>query len=228
MKTLKLLSVAMAALVALPSFSFSMSSDGIVGPPASKISDATVRTSRLGQDGASVVQEGHSRYTEPTIRKNTYTCADLGGTPVATQAGLSATTPALTLWNPAGSGVNLIVNTATVGFTTLSGTTTFVLGVSTGVQTAPTATTTGQVMNNLIGNGASPLGQCYRVATLNAAPLMARVIGSQGGGTNTGTSMLIDHVDGELAIAPGELLTIQTLTSAATIVASFSWEELAQ
>lgn len=226
------LAILLAAVLALPSFSSAMSADGIVGPPSSKMSDATARAQRLSQDGSVVNQDGHSRFQELSLRGNGYHCADLGGTPVTTQAGLSATTPALTLWNPVGSGVNLVVNTASVGFTTIAATATFMLAVSTGVQSAPVTVTTAFVTNNKIGSASTPLGQCYRVATLANAPFMVRVMGTVGNGVNATSSaeaigQLIDRVDGELVITPGELITVQT-TAAAAVLAAFSWEEVSQ
>lgn len=228
----KLSALVVAAALSLPSLSWSMSSDGVVGPPSGKMNDATVRAMRLSQDGSPVTQDSHSRFLESSIRGNSYTCADLGGTAVATQAGLSATTPALVVWNPAASGVNAVINTASVGFTVIAATATFMLAVSTGVTTAPTATTAGQLFNNLIGSARTGQVACYRVSTLAVAPLMARVIGTVGMTANGNSAaqsegQLIDRVDGELVLAPGELVTIQT-TAAATVLGSITYEEVTQ
>jgi hypothetical protein len=120
-----------------------------------------------------------------------------------------------------------VVNTHTVGFTVNASTTVFMLAVTT---SAPTVTTAATVYNNVIGTGRSPLGQCYRVATLSGNPFMIRIEGTtaiSASAAGAGLGQFTDHIDGEIVLPPGVGLVPQT-TAAATILATFGWEEVAQ
>ncbi len=181
---------------------------------------------RLNRSGDIVVSQGHGKYLEAVLDGNVYIGANLGGTPVTTQAGLSATTPALTLHNPVGSGVYLSLLTVTVDITTSPAAAAgLMLAYNLKSAAAPTATTLAQVTNALIDNGKLPIGQCYRISTLAAAPLAFRYIGGSTGANAISGIQLIDNIDGEVIILPGVVVSIQG-TSAAAILASFSWEEI--
>src|SRR5476651_1315624 len=77
-----------------------MQTSGIVGPQVK--ADGSEFILRGGKTGALGAQDVHARYQEAVYRGNVYGAANQSG--VVTQAGLSATTPVLTLANPAGSG----------------------------------------------------------------------------------------------------------------------------
>src|SRR3990167_2117669 len=73
---------------------------------------------KVDAEGVVLVKQSTAKYEHSVSEGNVFTGANLLGTPVTTQAGLSATTPALTLYNPVGSGVNLVLLTVTVDITT--------------------------------------------------------------------------------------------------------------
>lgn len=229
MKTLsKILGVVLAGLLAgSPNVVWGAAAEGLVGPITS--SDGAVAAHRFGRDRALIVQEGHGRFQELSVRGNAYTGMNAAGTTVTTQAGLSATTPALTLWNPVGSGKNLVLNTVSVVVSTSGASTVdFILAYST--SGAPTATTKAQVQQNLIGSFAQPVGQIYSIATLVAAPQAIRYMGTLFGAAGVAVVTpfyfpLVDHVDGEIVVGPGSLITLQT-SAAIPVLASFTWEEV--
>ena len=212
----------------LPSASWALDPiQGKVGPQV--LNDGSQGSLRQGRDATAIVQEGHARFAEAALRGNTYTCSNPAGSAVTTQSGLSVTTPALVVWNPIGSGVMVALNTVTATYTSVTSTTTFILAVSTGPQSAPATVTNGNLFNNKIGSAILGQAQCYRVSTLQAAPLAIRYFGVAGTGNGvagmaSSFGTVVDHVDGEVILAPGELATIQT-SSAATILSSISFEE---
>jgi len=152
--------------------------------------------------------------------------ANLGGTPVATQAGLSATTPALTLYNPVNSGVNLVLLTVTVGVTAdPAAESVLMLAYNSSTAAAPTATTDATMVSSLIGTTTAPKGRCYRVATLAAAPVAFRFLGSVLAAASTSTFTIIDRINGEVVIPPGGCISIQA-TSAISVLTSYTWKEV--
>ena len=172
--------------------------------------------------------ERSAHYQSAVLRGNVYIGADLGGTSVTTQAGLSATTPALTLYNPVGSNTNLVLWIVDAGVTAAPAAAAgFMIAVSSVSTPAPTATTAATVISVKTGGLANPVGQCYRVATLASAPLMIRYLwGTTGAAAISGVPYSY-NLDGSIVVVPGEAISIQT-TSAAAVLASFTWEEVPQ
>ncbi len=67
--------------------------------------------------GALVTTDGHARFQEAVLNGNVWYGANLGGTGVTFQAGLSATSPVLSLFNPVNSPVYLSIWHADFAFT---------------------------------------------------------------------------------------------------------------
>ena len=195
-----------------------------VGPQV--VGDGSVTLPRLTKDGTASVADAHGRYQEAVYRGNVFIGANLGGTPVTTQAGLSATTPALTLYNPANSGKLGVLISVTVDITSSPAAAAgLMLAVNAPTAAAPTATTLATQQNAYTSNLSTPSLSCYRIATLAAAPVAIRFIGGTTGAAAIGGVQLVDHVDGEIIVGPGVALSIQS-TSAAAILTSFAWEEI--
>lgn len=194
-----------------------------VGPQ--QLQDGSPNTGRSGKTGETVVGFAHARHYEAVVRGNVFIGADLGGTPVTTQAGLSATTPALTLYNPVGSIFNLVLLTVTIAITsTPGGAAGLMLAYNLPTAAAPTATTNATIQNALTSSLATGVGQCYRIATLATAPLALRFMGGPTGASITG-GQWVDNVDGGIIVGPGVALSIQT-TAALALLAGFVWEEV--
>jgi hypothetical protein len=190
------------------------------------LGDGVPTTARGGKTGELSVGDAHARFFEAASRGKLFIGADLGGTSVTTQAGLSATTPALTLYNPANSGVWLVLVTVTVDITAAPAAAAgLMLAVNAPTAAAPSSVTNATIQNALTSNVSTGIGQCYRIATLAAAPLAIRFIGGTTGAAAIGGVQLIDDVGGGIIVGPGVALSIQA-TSAAAIVASFTWEEV--
>jgi hypothetical protein len=161
---------------------------------------------------------------------------------VTPAVGLSATTPALTLYNPINSTVNLVLWALEVAPTTAQAALTAVMlaynGVNlAGAATAPASVTNANITNAVLALGTSgsatavttqgAQGQCYRVATLSAAPIAFRYSMVLGYSSAVGTYLAVcrDPIDGAIVIPPGVAISVQA-AAATPIVASFVWEEI--
>jgi hypothetical protein len=142
---------------------------------------------------------------------------------------LTATAVTLTLFNPAGSGKNLVLMQTTVAIVTATTAGFLVYAINGTVgQAAPSATTplASGIQNALVGGGASPVGAVYSAATLPAAPVARRVLAGIISTTPGGVHTIVDNVDGAIVLGPGMALTVQGVTSNATGVISYLWEEV--
>ena len=225
---MKMLKVVLAGVTALslPSISFSATADGLVQAGRNISVGSIASPYRATQDGSIGNQETHAKFQQAVRDGNVYTCANPQATAVTTQAGLSVTTPALTLYNPAGSGKNLVLIEDTLALNAApAAADIFSLAYSSG---APTTTTTATLINNLItpsNISVVPTGLCYRISTLNTTPVAFRYLGQVTGATTLTQPIYTDVVDGKVIVGQGMAITFQT-TSAAAIVGSFTWEEI--
>jgi hypothetical protein len=191
-----------------------------------ELSPGAVSDLRMGRSGELISSQGHAPYKEAVTSGKVWIGANPAGTIVTTQAGLSATTPALTLFNPIGSGVNLVLQTVTIGITAApAASATLMLAYNLANATAPATTTLANVTNALLTTNGQPIGQCYRIATLATAPIAFRYLGGTTGAAAIESTNLIDHIDGEIIIPEGVAISVQS-TSEAAILASFVWEEI--
>lgn len=182
---------------------------------------------RAGQQSQAVIQ-AHGRYLDAALRGNLYFGANALGTPVTTQAGLSATTPALTLYNPQGSGVLLALYGVTIDVTTSPAAACgFALAANDPTAAAPSSVTNATIYNALSPGGpAVGAGRCYRIATLAAAPVAFRMLGGVTGASAISGVLLDVDLGGSVVIPEGGCVSIQS-TTAAAIIAQFLWEEIA-
>ena len=216
----------MTALL-LPSISFGMSADGLVQSGRNLAVGTVAAPVRATQDGSLGIQETHAKFQQAVRDGNVYTCSNPQATAVTTQAGLSATTPALTLYNPVGSGKNLVLIEDTIGLNAApAAASIFSLAYSIG---APTSLTAANYANNLLTPTsvavAPPAGACYRISTLAATPVAIRYLGQVTGASTLTQPIFTDVVDGKIIVGQGMAITFQT-TTAAAIVGSFTWEEI--
>lgn len=206
-----------------------MEVQGIVGPVS--LADGTGRIFRQTRTGGQVVSDEHARFYEATVRQNVYTVANQAG--ITTQAGLSATTPALTLYNPAGSGVvGVLIYAGFVASVAFAAASVIWLGANTTLSaTAVTGTLTTAHRNGLLGGGTGNKVQSLLAATLPAAPV---AIASLGVGL-TGAITTIPSIstsgryfDGGIILYPGSALSFQTSTAsgASGFFGEFIWEEV--
>ena len=198
---------------------------------AKKTSDGSVEPVRGDITGATVVTQGHAAYQEAVLRGSVYGVANQTG--VTSQAGLSATTPVLTLYNPLGSGKNCVIWYAGATFTVVfAAVAAIYLAVGTDVQSAAvTGTLTATHRNMKLGMAQSPTARTLLAATLPAAPVAVSILGAG----LTGAVNLLPNTqpigrwfNGSIILKPGTNMSIQTSSAsgASGTFCEYIWEEV--
>lgn len=207
----------------------SILSDGQVGPR--KVGDGTENPLRTCNTGEIAVSDAHARFYESAVRGNIYHVANQSG--ITTQAGLSATTPPLTLYNPAGSGVNgVIIYAGCVNSVAFAAAAVIWVAVNTNiVAAAVTGTLTTAHRSGLLGSSTSNKVQALLAATLPAAPVAVATLGVGLTGAITLQPTLPTlgrFFDGGLILYPGAAISLQTSTAsgASGFFGEFIWEEV--
>lgn len=200
-----------------------------VGPQLG--SDGSSPVARAAKTGEAITANAHGMYYEPSSRGNIFIVANQSG--ITTQAGLSATTPALTLFNPKGSGVNAcIIYAGCVASVAFAAAAVIWLGANTNIAAADvTGTATTAQRCGLLGNGGQPRIQALLAATLPAAPIAVATIGvGLTGAITTVPSMgaIGRYFDGTLILSPGSAISFQTsaASGASGFFGEIVWEEV--
>lgn len=156
-----------------------------------------------------------------------YTAAHQAGQ--ALSVALSTTQTGFTLYNPAGSGKNLVVLQTTLLFATApAGISSIVYAANVNpLAAAPATNTSLTVRNAVLGNPAAGAGLVYSATTLPAAPVVVRALGGPNASGSTTPPFIVDDVNGALVITPGCCLSINALTTAISVIASMTWREVA-
>lgn len=142
---------------------------------------------------------------------------------------VSATCTGLALSNPFGSRKLLVV--AKVRFapsTAPAGAAVVGLAISPVVSSTAGVHTTPMVIHNGIANGSNAgvgVASVDAAATLPAAPVWLRPIGSVVAASSLTPGMYVDETDGEIILPPGTNLSLSYLTTAAVGIASICWAE---
>jgi hypothetical protein len=202
----------------------------------SSIASGTQAPLRQGNMGEQIISSLHDTNYEATYRRAFFTASMQGVIATATIAGVNvSTTGAPVIYNPIGSGVNVVLSKVGVGFA-LTPATQVIYGLATGynASTAPSGTLTSITpKSRFIGVGATPLAQVYCSAaiTLPTVPTVDAVFGTVGQGAIT-TSQVgaggVFEVDGGIVLPPGAYAIIWThaIMLASSLIASYSWEEI--
>jgi hypothetical protein len=184
---------------------------------------------RIETDRSLATFTAHPEYYDTVIRGATFTAGTAAsGVAPGTSIG---TTAAFTLYNPVGSGVNVVVLQTTMSF--ISGT----LGAGTVhyvVNNNPAAAAvTGTAItpiNNLLG-GAVSQARAFTTATLPASPTILRPFTSLTAITTSTAVQLyqvIEDVRGSIIITPGCALSLEATAAAGTsplVCYGMTWEE---
>ena len=192
------------------------------GPQA--VGDNATITARAGRQGDAIVSELHGRYYEQTYRGNMFSVSTQG-TSVTTTAALATTFTGLAISNPAGSGVNLVLNkfTATQFAVGVAGT----IGIMGGVGVL-TASLTPQ--SRVIGGGQVSKALASASATIST-PVLICTVGSVGSLATTGYGVeagIVFDAEGSIIVPPGSFIASYTSTAQTTAFQfSFAWEEVA-
>jgi hypothetical protein len=187
-----------------------------------------VRTNRAGAFMNAPIS---ASFQEAVLRGRCYTICNVAG--ITTQAGLSATNPALTLYNPAGSGVNGVIWFAGVSFNVVFAavSTVYVAAGTNPNAAAVTGTLTTTHRNCLLGASNNPSIIPMLAATLPAAPVAVAILGhGLTGAVNLlpNTHIMGQWFNGGLILAPGCNLSIQTsaASGASGTWCQYIWEEI--
>lgn len=202
-----------------------------------------VPTSRAsGQPNAMQLQLGEIAVSEVLPR---YAAAawsgqvfSVGQTAAAALTAAGTTTTGLTLWNPTGSGKNLVLIDVTVGITPLTLATVAInVMLGGGLQAAtPTFGTAITPSTNLIGSSFASVAKAGTGSTtISPTPGATRVVASwestvlttSGGATATAVT-LKDEIAGAVIVAPGAVITLYGIGTVAdaSVNASFTWMEV--
>jgi hypothetical protein len=161
-------------------------------------------------------------------------CSSLAGTPVTTQAGLSATAPALFLTNPARSQKNLVLLEVGINITAAPAAASgYILAYSTGPQTVTYSTNVVVVpalLPTVVNSTATMVGlssgQCGGGVGNNLlyVPLAFRYLSGTTGAAAISGVVMTDFTNGQVVIPPGVTVSLQAKTAASTS-ANFLWRE---
>lgn len=182
----------------------------------------------LSRDGSTVVRD---YFAEAVDRGRVFaTCNQTG---VTTQAGLSATTPVLTLYNPAGSGVNARLWFAAAHFEVAFAAAASVwLAANTNLVAAAVTGTLTTAHRNLKLGGVQQGNKALSMtaATLPAAPVAIALLGVGLTGAITTVPGMLPFArwfNGAVVLRPGSAVSIQTSTAsgASATLCEYIWEE---
>lgn len=198
---------------------------GIVGL-RSQTADGSQVAPSLSRRGEAIVSPS---FREAALRGRCFSVANQAG--VTSQAGLSATTPVLTLYNPAGSGKNGYLHFCSAHFLVAFAAAAEVwLAANTNVNAAAVTGTLTTAHRNLKLGGGEPVLRPMLAATLPAAPVGVCLlgVGLTGAITTAPTGQgFMRWFDGGLIITPGTAISIQTSTAsgASGTLCEYIWEE---
>lgn len=214
---------------------------GQVGPQV--LADGVSAPARQGKTGDLIVQELHGRFYENVYRGNVYSIGSGVTALSANTISLSnTTTPIVGVWNPATSGVNLVV--LQIGIQVYANTLTTPVGPGALVLAASvgnTAVTTGSAPFNrktLASTGSQakgfPGGVALTGLTNNLVVFDGLELPTQGPVTYSTTTAMqlggagVANLDGSLFVPPGGVLALLNTTSTTTMsaVSRMLWEEV--
>jgi len=211
----------------------------VVDPSAGGVPDGTTSNINLGRSNEALVAELHGKYYEQCYRGNLYyTTTTAAGVALITSSTL---TPTYSLWNPAGSGKNVVLVslaiawgtvTAVAGGVVWTATTNAGSGIS---STAPfVAFGSGTAINANLGSGKVAQLRCATggTTTLVAAATLFRTTGIAVGSTSlagaTAWWVAKEDYDGSMIVAPGNAIHLMASTAlAATCCITTAWYEAA-
>lgn len=165
---------------------------------------------------------------------NMWYCSSTTTAPGSSPAGVTPSNPPLTLVNPFGSGVKLILLEVNVDYTASPAAASglvlsYGVASSSPVVSASTGNITSAIVGvsttsvNVVGSGHT-VGQCY-VAGQFQAQTAFRYLGGTTGAAAIGGSVFNDRPLSDVVINPGWSVSLQT-TSASALIGDFVWIEV--
>lgn len=202
-----------------------------VGPlsSTSSIASGTQSVQRAGNMGDTIVSELHGRYYEAAYRRALFSTANSAA--VATVALGTTAYTGLSLANPIGSTVNLVLLKASYALSVAAPSAGY-LGLETGYNSGTNVTHTAAtvVANNFIGVGASGTGLADSSSTLPTAPTNRIMLCNTSTIATTaynGSAPQVIDLEGSIILPPGAYVAFYTFaTNTAAWWFSFFWEEV--
>ena len=204
------------------------------GPGTAKTADGIPVIPRLGNQNETIVSELHAPYYEQAYRGNVFTLSVVTAAALTAYSGGAAGTPMLAVYNPVGSGKNLVVlqtNVGNVVASTLAGTVAFGLYYGTtavitqATIVAPTSALTQQAAGSVM-TGFRNVALTASTAAANVLPLGSYYWATAAGAIQTPNAAA--EPKGTILIPPGSYVALggsAALTSA-TWIGSLTWEEI--
>lgn len=188
----------------------------------------------LGRQSEQIVSEFHGKYYVQTQRGNMFiaTSSTAAAIPVTT-----TTSPNFALWNPAGSGKNVVLVRYAAGWnatTEAPGSIAFMYALNAGNTVATGAIFTAYAnttpLNALLGAGNTNQARFSVAATATAAGTMLETLGlshlTTTGTATFGSFTYIIDFDGQLILPPGTAIwTAATTATASTYNQTIKWYE---
>lgn len=197
-----------------------------VGQPTNQGVGATPNI-RSGKLGDVVYSPLHAKYYETTYNGNEFFAATTAL--VTTTVGLAATYTGLSLSNPIGSTVNLVLNKVTFMQSVIQSTQIEAFAIATGFNATTQVTHTTPVTPRTckVGSGIVPQALADVSSTLPTAPVYTVFIGATSTATADATFGVAD-LDGSIILTPGAYAAWVTpaQASVAGMWFSFQWEEV--
>jgi hypothetical protein len=196
---------------------------GLVNPPSNtSASDASNQPILQGKSGEQIYADLHGKwYTSAYRGRVFYGSSLIAGVIIPVNTATAAT---FTLFNPAGSTVNLELICLDIGWPAAATSVVATILGSVSKQT-PTSVTSGGVVNStFIGGGAVSQAALYTAATITAITTHLPLLQV----TSTADAMVASHYefDGRVILPPGSLITLtSTPVQTAVAIPSFCWAE---
>lgn len=178
---------------------------------------------KAGVNADLIVSQMHGRYYQTTKEQNMFSVCTQG-TGVTTTAALATTWTGLGIANPAGSGVDLVLNKFTCAQFAVGAAAT--IGIMGGVGTLAASLTP---QSRLLGSSAVSKATASAGATIST-PVLIATFGSVGSLATTGYGMeagISVDLEGSLIIPPGSFVCSYTaIVTTSALQFSFCWEEV--
>lgn len=189
----------------------------------------------FGETSDVMVTELQARYYENTYRGNKFNAANQAA--VTAPAALTASSVNFTLYNPLGSGVNLVLNFVDITAAQLAETTAgsyqvLLVANTTPSQAAPATVTALTPQCSLLGASKTSQAKAYSTATLAAIPTVIKPLMTlTSAATITGAIALGSFdIGGSIIVTPGNYVSVQGIGTSETtspgLIVAMTWDEV--
>ncbi len=167
-------------------------------------------------------------YQDPAQSSRSFFYISNVGITLQVSASLQGTSPTFGLYNPKGSGVNLVVLEIAICFTAAPAVAVTMATVISQPINTVSGVTAGNVRNAYVGGPyQTARGVPFSAATWSNAAIPARPLGSILAAGAVTPPAYVDEVGGRLILPPGMAMAVNA-TAANSVLGSIKWEEVLQ